>query len=94
MESIMRSDERTAYVTRDAIMKLLSDAEVGSVSTAETEAAFSPGDEYLDLEGLEHGVQRAGGTPVPIGRALPRQAVHAETWTKILALLAPPQKSK
>ena len=32
----MKSDERAGYVTRDAILKLLSDAEVGSVSTAET----------------------------------------------------------
>ena len=87
MDSTIKHDERASYLTRDAILKLLSDAEVGSVSTAETEAALSLGDEYLDLERLEDGVQRVGSSPVPMGRALPRSAVQADTWTRILAQL-------
>ena len=91
MDSIMKSDERAIYVTRDAIQKLLSDVEVGSVSTAETAASLSAGDQFIDLEGLEHGVQTAGAVPVRMGRVLPRKAVHADTWIKILAHLAAPR---
>ena len=88
------NEERRAHrlLTRDAILKLLSDAEVSSVSTAETEVRLWPGDEYLDLERLDDGVQRAGTSPVSMGRALPRHAVRAETWTKILAQLTPARR--
>ena len=44
--------QRSQYVTRDSILKLLSDDEVASVSTAETAARLTDGDEYLDLEHL------------------------------------------
>jgi hypothetical protein len=86
----MKSDERTEYVTRDSILKLLSDDEVAKVSTAETRALLD-GDEYLDLEQLDRGVQRAGGAVTPMGRVLPKNAVHANTWSKILTLLAAPR---
>ena len=56
----MKNDERTAYVTRDTILKLLSDDEVAKVSTAETASRLADGDEYLDLEHLDKGVRRAG----------------------------------
>jgi hypothetical protein len=87
----MKSDERTEYVTRDSILKLLSDDEVAKVSTAETVARLLDGDEYLDLEQLDRGVQRAGGAVTPMGRVLPKNAVHANTWSKILTLLAAPR---
>ena len=80
-------DKRRAYVTRDRIMKLLTDGEVGSVTTAETKANLLDGDEYLDLEQLDHGVQQATATKTPMGRVLPRKAVHEKTWIKILAQL-------
>lgn len=72
---------------RDAVLKLLSDDEVASVSTAETAAALADGDEYVDLQDLEQGVKRARGMAVSMGRILPRKAVHETTWTKILAEL-------
>ena len=84
----MKSDEQTEYVTRDRILKLLSDDEMGKGSTAETAAHLTAGDEYLDLEQLERGVQRAGGKATPMGRVLSRKAVHEATWGKILTLLA------
>ena len=87
----MTNDKRAEYVARDTILKLLSDVEVANVSTAETAARLDNGDEYLDLEQLDRGVQRAGGTPTPMGRVLPRKSVHAETWNKILAQLAAPR---
>jgi hypothetical protein len=86
----MKIDERTAYLTRDGILKLLSDDEVARVSTAEVAARLSDGDEYLDLGHLDLGVRRALGTNAPMGRVLPRKAVHEKTWGKILTQLAPP----
>ena len=87
----MKNDERAAYVTRDTILKMLSDDEMARVSTAETAPKLADGDEYLDLEHLDLGVQRAGGAATPMGHVLPRHAVHANTWTKILAQLAAPR---
>jgi hypothetical protein len=87
----MKIDERAAYATRDSILKLLSDEEVARVSTAETATRLSDGDEYLDLEHLDQGVRRAGGTVAPMGRVLPRNAVHTNTWSKILTQLAAPR---
>ncbi len=84
------TDDRSAYVTRESILKLLSDDEVAKVSTAETASGLEPGDEYLDLEHLDRGVLRGGAT-VPMGRVLPRKAVHPGTWTKILAQLTAPR---
>lgn len=88
----MSNDERAAYVTRDAILKMLTDDEVAKVSTAETASRLSSGDEYLDLEHLELGVRRADGKVPPMGRVLPRNAVHANTWAKIVAQLTTPPK--
>lgn len=86
----MKNDKRTEYVVRDQILKLLSENELASVSTAETSPRLADGDEYLDLEMLEQGVRAAPAPTTPTGRMLPRKAVHADTWTKILAVLAAP----
>jgi hypothetical protein len=87
----MMTTGRNDYVTRESVLKLLSHDEVAKVSTAETADRLAAGDEYLDLEQLEQGVQRAGGTAVTMGHVLPRKAVHENTWSKILMLLTPPR---
>ena len=79
------------YSAADKILKLLTDDEVAKVSTAESAAKLSDGDEYIDLESLRSGVQRAEGAKTPMGRVLPKSAVHASTWITITALLAPLQ---
>lgn len=79
----MLQEARTDYLTRDGIMKLLSDDEIAGVSTAEG-AVLLDGEEYVDLEQIGRGVQRASGLNAPIGGALPRRAVQDGTWTKIL----------
>ena len=89
----MHNHEHSEYVTRDSILKLLSDDEVGSVSTAETAARLTTGDEYLDLENIDQGVQRAPGKSTPMGRVVPRKSVHEKTWNKILAHLADPRRA-
>jgi hypothetical protein len=86
----MSDVERREQVTRDSILKLLSDEENGRVSTAEAAPRLTEGAEYLDLEHLDRGVQRASAVTAKstMGRVLPRGAVSAETWRKILAQLA------
>jgi len=83
----MNSHERIDYLTRDGVMKLLSDQEASSVSSAESADKLDEGDEYLDLEHLDEGVRKADGLIVIMGRVLPRKAVHETTWSKILAVV-------
>lgn len=84
----MKSDHKRAeYITRDHVLKLLSDEENARVSMAETKPQLADGDEYLDLENLEQGVRTAHGTATPMGRALPRKSVAEATWSKILVEL-------
>ena len=84
----MKNDDLEQYLSRHGILSLLSDAEVARVSTAETAQGLSDGDEYLDLEHLDWGVQRAPGAGTPMGRVLPRKALQEGTWGKILRHLA------
>jgi hypothetical protein len=79
---------RKELVTREAILDMLSDDEVASVCTAETAAKLEDKAEYLDLDQLEKGIQRATNGAVVMGRALPKKAVHEATWKKIQAALA------
>jgi hypothetical protein len=63
---------------------------VARVSTAESAARLLDGEEYLDLEQLSVGVCRAQSTPTPMGRVLPRSAIHQDTWVKILSQVTMP----
>ena len=83
----MKNDNRSPCITRDSILKLLSDDEVAKVTTAETAARLVDGDEFIDLEQFNLGVQRAPGNKAPMGRVLPKKSVHAGTWGKIVAQL-------
>jgi hypothetical protein len=83
----MKNDRRDAYVSRDMILRLLSDGEVTRVSMAETHASLPVGDEYLDLEKPQQGVQLAGAAKLFMNQVVPRSAVSAGTWRKILAHL-------
>jgi hypothetical protein len=66
---------------------LLSDDEVSAVATAETATRLPDGDEYLDMEQLDQGVQRAHQKKTPMGRVLPKKSVREDTWQKILKQL-------
>jgi hypothetical protein len=87
----MTLSKRTEYVTRDAVLNLLSDEEVATVCTAETAPRLGEGDQFIDLEHIDLGVQRACGVTATMGRVLPRKAVHEETWEKILKTLPAPE---
>jgi hypothetical protein len=85
----MTDAKRAEEVARDDILKLLSDDEIAKVSSAEAASGLTEGAEYLDLEHLDEGVQRAkAATKVTMGHVLPRSAVGGETWSKVLAQLA------
>jgi thiamine biosynthesis protein ThiC len=76
-------------LNREAILKLLTDAEVSKVSRAEGEQRLVEGDEYVDLEDLESGVQLVQAAPrTAPGHALPRSAVSEATWAKIIKAVA------
>jgi len=69
-------------------MGLLSAGELDSVGSSRADAALRRGQEYLDLEQLERGVQRVGDDPPrKTRRILLRQAVHEDTWRRILRQL-------
>jgi len=86
----MTDAKRAEQVERDTILHLLSDDENAKVSTAEAAFRLAEGAEYLDLEHLDQGVQRANAATAKatMGHVLPRSAVRDETWNKILAQLA------
>jgi hypothetical protein len=85
--ALIESDRKSEYVRRDTILKLLTDQEAASVSTAESAPSLAVGELYLDLEHLDHGVQLAGDTTLPMGQVLPRKAVSEATWNRIVSQL-------
>jgi hypothetical protein len=88
-EYAMRTDKRTTLIARNDLLKLLTDDEVASVSTAETAGQLDDQDEYLDLSNLDKGVRRAKRGQTLTSSVLPKKAVSKETWNKIMAQLAP-----
>ena len=79
---------RTEFASRASLMKLLSDDEVARVSSIEASARLADGDEYVDLEHVERGVQWARGATTDMARSLPRKAVNENTWSKIVTQVA------
>jgi hypothetical protein len=86
----MSDAQRAAYATRETVLLLLSDEENAKVSNAEAALRLEEGEELLDLEHLDRGVQRAEAvtSKATMGHILPRSAVSGETWSKIIAHLA------
>lgn len=83
----MRHDEQTKYSIRDRILKVLWADEIAHVAPAMIPARLQRGDEFVDLQLLERGVQHALGVTAPTGGVLARKAVQANTWTRILEQL-------
>jgi hypothetical protein len=83
----MKNEQLATGVLRSGIISLLSEEEIARVSAAETWNCLAVGEEYIDLEQLDHGVCLAMGVPPHMGRILPRRAVHRDTWSKILTQL-------
>jgi hypothetical protein len=80
-------------VTRESILERLNDAELARVSNAGFQ--LRPGGEYLELTHLERGVECAGAQgsamgAVDLAQVLPKSALDASTWARILAQLPQP----
>jgi hypothetical protein len=83
----MSPDAKKEAITREAVLALLSDAEVAKVSRAEDEPGLVEGDEYVDLEDLGAGVRQVHAKPASPRTALPRSAVSDGTWAKVVGLV-------
>ena len=73
--------------TRARILELLEAGEYAGASVTETDARLARGEEYLDLDDVHAGVQRASGAVLSKRQVLPRKAIHEDTWRKILRQL-------
>lgn len=70
---------------RAEVLKLLAHGEHADFSErGSTAEALRNGDEYLDLDQLARGVQRARAGVELGGHVLPRKAIHEDTWRRIL----------
>lgn len=85
----MKETSGAGYALREAILGMLSDEEVAKVSTAEATSVMGAGQEFIDLGNLGRGIQRVNAaTTVKMANVLPRKAVSAETWPKLVDYLA------
>ena len=73
--------------TRDRVLQLLSEGEFAGVGSDGTETLLRRGELYLDLEHLALGVQRSDGTSTATASIVPRNAIHEDTWRRILRQL-------
>jgi hypothetical protein len=80
----------TASLTRARVLELLEQGEFAGTSVLEDENRLAKGQEYLDLERLDAGVQRASDSVTALRHVLPRKAVHEDTWRKLLRQLSAP----
>jgi hypothetical protein len=81
----MSGPTRVDLSARISIMMLLTDQETARVTTAEAGARIADGEEFLDLEQLERGIQSAASrTPLAMGHIMPRSAVGNDTWKRIV----------
>src|SRR5438105_2573682 len=88
-EAVMSANSKIDLLTRDAILGLLTDAEVAKVSTAEDAVSLIEGDHYVDLLDLEAGVQEVQATPrTAPSHVLPRSAISDASWQKIVRAIA------
>ena len=84
----MTVSKRAELVVRETILKMLSSEEVARVSTAESASRLSEGEEYLDLEHLDQGVQRAqAATKVPMGQVRSGQSDRVELPAALVGLV-------
>jgi hypothetical protein len=74
-------------VTRETILRILSDEEAASVGSETTSTQIEDGDEFIDLGEIEKGVQRSVGSHRQKNLLL-RKAIHENTWRKVTTDLA------
>lgn len=83
----MPSPERSDETLRDAILRLLSRSEASTLASSATKARLANGDEYVDLQHPQHGVQHIRGNERPTGDVIVRKAIYEDTWRRVLRQL-------
>jgi hypothetical protein len=72
-------------------MAILWDDPIAAVRGTDLPARLGRGDEYLDLQRLETGLQRAACNMTPTGGELSRNAVCPRTWDRLMAQIGKAQ---
>jgi hypothetical protein len=75
-------------MNRNAILNVLWNDDIADVGRAKIPPRLERGDEFIDLQLLDKGVQHALRATAPTGGVLPRKAVQAATWLQIVARLS------
>lgn len=78
----MKTKKEYDFISRESLLKILSDDEASRLRMNEPATQLGDGDEFIDLMEIERGVQRAG--EVNPKDVLPRKALHENTWRKIV----------
>jgi hypothetical protein len=86
MEYPMATNSRLSR-DRNLILKTLWADPIAAVTGRAIPERLRAGEEYIDLQRLQAGVQRAQHVMAPTGGELPRKAVQTGTWTIIVAQL-------
>ena len=81
----VQDDERA--FNRESILQTLWGDPIAGVVGHDVPLRLQRGEEYLDLQRLEFGVQVARANMSPTGGELSRKAVRAATWDKLLVQL-------
>jgi len=77
-------------ITQAGVMSLLSLDETVGLERIRRGARLAVGEEYLELDHLDHGVRRMRPTtPIDMACVLARRAVQESTWASICARLPP-----
>lgn len=84
----MAPSASSAQIEKEDILALLTDAEIGKVSMAETKKSLARGEQFVDLDDLAAGVQMMEGSGAPDTHDLiVRSAVGTKTWSNIVERL-------
>lgn len=86
----MATSSSSKQGVKDEILMLLTDAEIGKVSMAETKTSLPASEQYIDLDHLDAGIQTSSDKGMSaLANIIPRSAVAPKTWDKIVTRLRP-----
>lgn len=84
----MKLDLLAEYRVRRQVVELLSDAETTRLEEALSTGILQDGEEYLEVDHVSLGVQRARpGMLLGRSRLILRRALDTDTWSQLVALL-------
>jgi hypothetical protein len=84
----MQAESQSTF-DRDGILRALWQDPIAHVAPAKLLVRLGTGEEYVDLQHLAAGVQRARTAMLPTGGELSRKSVEPATWNKLLGYLRP-----